>query len=118
LIFVVPVHWVEMPRYFFHVRDGTEISRDPEGQILSDLEAARREAVNSAREMIGERVLHGGAVNGRTIEIAGEDGRVLATVETREVLVKEGQFGRFSDDVTKSAPVTNPIFPKPSDEKT
>lgn len=105
-----------MPRYFFHVRDGTEISCDPEGQMLADLEAAKREAVNSAREMIGERVLHGGAVNGRTIEISGEDGKVLATINTGEVLVKKGQFGRFNDDVTKSAPVTNPILPNAPDK--
>ena len=101
-----------MPRYFFHVRDGSEISCDPEGQLLPDLEAARREAVNSAREMIGERVLHGGAVNGRIIEITGEEGKVLAVINTGEVLVKEGQFRRFTDDVTRSAPVTKPIFPK------
>jgi len=105
-----------MPRYFFNVRDETEISCDPEGQVLPDLDAARREAVNSAREMIGERVLHGGAVNGRIIEISGEDGKVLAVVKTGEVLIKEGRFGRFSDDVTHSAPVTNPISPKPPEK--
>jgi hypothetical protein len=45
-----------MTRFFFHVRDdGDDVSRDTEGQELPDLEAARQEALNSNREMLGER---------------------------------------------------------------
>jgi hypothetical protein len=101
-----------MPHYFFHVRDGGEFSQDFEGQELPDLEAAQQEAVCAARELIGERLLHGGTIDGREIQIADEKGRVLAVVLSDEVLFREGQFRSFSDDVTKSAPVTNPIFPK------
>ena len=102
-----------MPHYFFHVRDGGDISRDQEGQELPDLDAARQEAVNASRELIGERLLHGGAIDGREIQIADESDTVLAVVPSGEVLIQNGQFRSFSDDVTKSAPVTNPIFPKP-----
>lgn len=105
-----------MPHYFFHVRESGELSRDGEGQDLPDLAAARREAVNASRELISERLLHGGAINDREIEIADVQGNVLAVVKSSDVIYREGRFGSFSDDVTKSAPVTNPIPPKPSAE--
>ena len=94
-----------MPRFFFHVRNGSgEIGHDTEGQELPDLEAARREAVNTNREMLSERLLHGGAHH-RRIEIADENGEVLAMVNASEVvLAKDGQLRSFKDDVTKSAP--------------
>ena len=94
-----------MARYFFHVRSGDNVvSRDQEGQELPDLEAARAEAVNSNREMLGERLLHGGNLGPRQIEIADESGKLLATISAEEVLMHNGQLRAFSDDVTKSAP--------------
>jgi hypothetical protein len=94
-----------MTQYFFNVRssDGT-VSRDREGQDLPSLEAARAEAVSSNREMLGERLLHGGSLGPREIEIADESGKVLATVTAEDVLMRDGQFRAFTDDVTKSAP--------------
>ncbi len=94
-----------MPRFFFHVRNGGgDIGHDTEGQELPDLDAARREAINTNREMLGERLLHGGAHH-RQIEIANEHGEVLAVVNASEVvLAKGGQLRVFTDDVTKSAP--------------
>jgi hypothetical protein len=94
-----------MPKFFFHVRDSDgEISRDDEGQELADLEAARAEAICANREMLGERLLHGGSLNHRQIEIADEHGTVLASVNANDVLFRGGQLRSFSDDVTKSAP--------------
>ena len=95
-----------MARYFFHVKgaDGA-VSRDREGQELPDLDAARAEAVSSNREMLGERLLHGGSLGPRQIEIADESGKLLATVSVHDVLMDDGQFRAFTDDVTKSAPV-------------
>ena len=96
-----------MPRFFFHVRDSSDqVTRDAEGQEFPDLEMARRDAVNTNREMLGERLLHGGAHH-RLIEIANADGDVLAVVKASEVvLAKDGQLRAFKDDVTKSAPST------------
>ena len=42
-----------MPRYFFHVDNG-EFIPDETGTDLPDLQAARREAVRAAGEMIDE----------------------------------------------------------------
>ena len=94
-----------MARYFFHVRSGEDlVSCDREGQELPDLEAARAEAVSSNREMLSERLLHGGHLGPRQIEIADENGKVLATISAEEVLMQGGQLRAFADDVTKSAP--------------
>jgi hypothetical protein len=97
-----------MPRYYFHVREGQEISRDTEGQVLPNAEAARAEAINASREMLGEKLLHGGSLNHRQIEIADETGRVVDVVNANDVLFKAGQFQNYSEDVTQSAPVNLP----------
>jgi len=97
-----------MPRYFFHVREGSSFHRDDEGQELPDAEAARQEAVNAVREMLGEKLLHGGSLNHRTIEIADETGHVVDEVNSRDVLFHKGGFRSYSDDVTHSAPVNRP----------
>lgn len=96
-----------MPRYFFHVREGAELSRDREGQELPNAEAARREAIAANREILGDRLLHGGPLNHRSIEIADETGHVVDVVTAHDVLSKSG----FPDDVTQSAPVTQPRNP-------
>ncbi len=98
-----------MPRFFFHVRDGADLSRDEEGQELADVEAARREAVSSNREMLGERLLHGGgSLNQRQIEIADETGHVVDVVSAQDVLFRDGKLQSYDDDVTRSAPVNSP----------
>jgi hypothetical protein len=101
-----------MARYFFHVRDGDSFSPDVEGQELPSLEAARREAISAHREILGEKLLHGGSLNSRQLQIADESGTVLLTLETDDILRKDGQYRSFDDDVTKSAPVTNPVSAK------
>ena len=95
-------------RYFFHVREGQELSRDQEGQELADVEAARREATNISREIMGEKLLHGGPLNGRTIEIADETGCVVDTVSSREVVIAKGTFRTLVDDAVQSAPKPTP----------
>jgi hypothetical protein len=96
-----------MPRYFFHIREGSDLSRDHEGQDLSDVEAARHEAINSVREIISENLLRGGTLNHRTIEIADATGHVVDVVYSRDVLLKDGRVRGNPDDIRQSAP-TNP----------
>ncbi|HEX3753815.1 MAG TPA: hypothetical protein VHV26_01940 [Rhizomicrobium sp.] len=96
-----------MPRFFFHVREGTEFSRDREGQELPDARAARQEAINSGREMLGEKLLHGGALDAVRIEIsdAAEGGRVVDLVQANDVLYQGDKLRNYDEDVTRSAPV-------------
>ncbi|MEY4707018.1 MAG: hypothetical protein RJB58_741 [Pseudomonadota bacterium] len=100
-----------MPHYYFYVREGADLSRDEEGQDLPNVEAARREAISTSREMLGEKLLHGGSLNHRTIEIADETGRVVDVVGANDVLFQAGKLRSYSDDVTQSAPVTQPRKP-------
>jgi hypothetical protein len=97
-----------MPRFFFNIREGADFSRDLEGEELPDVEAARREAINSSREMLGERMLHGGSLNHRQIEIADATGHVVDVITTDEVMFHHGKMRSYDDDVTKSAPVNTP----------
>ena len=100
-----------MPHYYFHVREGADLSRDEEGQDLPNADAARREAINSSREILGEKLLHGGSLNHRTIEIADETGHVVDVINANDVLYQGGKLSTYSDDVTQSAPVTQPRNP-------
>jgi hypothetical protein len=94
-----------MTRYYFHVRDNAgDLCRDNEGQELPDLAAARQEALNASRELLGEQLLHGGQIAPQQIEIAGERGDVLLTVDVRATLFQQDHLRLFRDDVTQSAP--------------
>src|SRR4051812_17230846 len=97
-----------MPQFYFHIRDENGLTRDPEGQDLPDLEAARREAVSSAREILSEKLLHGGSLNHRTIEIADAKGDMVGHVHSRDVLFEDGKLRSYGDDVTQSAPKNSP----------
>jgi hypothetical protein len=72
-----------VPRYFLHIG---ELETDPDGTDLPDLEAARREALLSAREMLAEWITCGVEDIPTRIVISDEAGNVLAVVHMREVL--------------------------------
>jgi hypothetical protein len=97
-----------MPRYFFHVREGSDLDRDSEGLVCPDAEAARREAIDAVREIMNEKLLHGGALNHRSIEIADETGHVVDVVNSRDVLFRAGRFRSYADDITHSASAKPP----------
>ena len=48
-----------MPRYYFHICNGSGFVEDEEGQELPDLEAARAFAVRSARSIMASDVQRG-----------------------------------------------------------
>ena len=72
-----------MPRYYFHI---DELDTDPDGTELPDLDAARREALLGARELLAEWIVL--AIDGMPMRIliADEAGKVLATVHLRDAL--------------------------------
>jgi len=97
-----------MARFFFNVREGADLSCDREGQECANAQAARREAISSGREMLGERLLHGGSLNHRQIEITDATGHVVDVLTVSDVVFSNGRFQSYDDDVTKSAPVITP----------
>jgi hypothetical protein len=77
-----------MPQYFFNIHtDGGE-ARDPEGQCLPDIDAAREEAVTGAREIAADRVRSDEVLDlGARVEITDASGTSLLTVPFSEALV-------------------------------
>lgn len=67
-----------MPRYFFHVHDGVDL-RDEDGTELSDIRAARVEAVRFAGEVIA---------NDADRRSLGEDWRLEVTDEAGLILFR------------------------------
>jgi len=74
-----------MARYFFNIRDGGTIIPDFEGSGLPDVEAARQEAINSARGLLAAKPEVGEVVDGQQFLICNEDGRLLEPVRIRDV---------------------------------
>ena len=73
-----------MPRFFLHVRKGQHFFRDPEGAVFVDLEDARREAMQSARELAAECVKHNQEIEGQfeIMDEAGENVLILTLKDT------------------------------------
>ena len=74
-----------MPTYFFHSRQGDETFEDPEGTVLSDIQAARRYALSAAREFLAHSIRFD-CLPPDAIIVADQSGRELLTVLTIEML--------------------------------
>ncbi|MGF7163694.1 hypothetical protein FHS85_005364, partial [Rhodoligotrophos appendicifer] len=69
-----------MPMFFFNIARGDVVVRDYEGSELADLEAAREEAIASARETMSDAIRQGKDVSSRAFEIFDEEGKFLLKV--------------------------------------
>ena len=69
-----------MPRYFFHLLDHGEVVEDLEGTELDDDEAARAEALLTARELLRIGQLSVREWLGRSYDIVDESGRSVAII--------------------------------------
>jgi len=75
-----------MPRFYFHIRDGERLIKDPEGSELSDLESARAEALVGARELLAAKLKAGEVIDGQRFEIVDEGGNLLTVVPLKDVV--------------------------------
>lgn len=75
-----------MKRFFLHIRDGTTLIEDLEGSVLPNVEAAREEAMQAAREIIASKILSGEVVDGQTFEITDETGAMCATLPFKDAM--------------------------------
>jgi hypothetical protein len=69
-----------MPRFYFHVCNGTGFTEDEEGQELPGLEAARATAIASARDIMASDVKRGMLDLSSFIEIEDEGRRLVETL--------------------------------------
>jgi hypothetical protein len=72
-----------MPTYFFHVRTENAYSKDTLGADFPDDEAAKREAVTAAREMIADMVLNGDSFADMRFEVTDEIGDIVLILPFR-----------------------------------
>src|SRR5215207_9506558 len=75
-----------MPRFFLDVLNGREVREDPEGQEFADLDAARAEAVASARDLVAYAIMRDEDLSGRSFLIRDETEQTVATVPFRDTL--------------------------------
>lgn len=75
-----------MPRYFFHIRTADGIIRDPDGSDLPDLDAARAEAEQSARDLLAALLRQGMELDGQIFEISDDKDEILERLPFRSVL--------------------------------
>jgi two-component sensor histidine kinase len=67
-----------MPQYFLHIRDHEGLILDPDGSCLDNLNAARAEAIESARELMAESISSNGRIGlNRSFEISDAAGATL-----------------------------------------
>ena len=79
-----------MPRFYFHLINDMDVP-DFEGMELPNLEAARAQAIEQARGMIGEMAkTEARIVLDHRIDIEDEDGRVLDSIVFRDIILIEG----------------------------
>jgi hypothetical protein len=75
-----------MPRYFFHIQNGTNTVRDREGVQLKNLDEVREEAMQSAREIMSKQALKGEAPNDCAFIVEDEEGKTVLTFPFKDAL--------------------------------
>jgi hypothetical protein len=75
----------QMPRYFFHIRDGWEVIPDEEGMDLSNLRSAEVEGYASADDLASAALAAGRGTSAYAVEIADGAGTVLSRIEIEPV---------------------------------
>jgi|RhiMethySRZTD1v2_1073278.scaffolds.fasta_scaffold4308054_2 hypothetical protein len=76
-----------MPLFFLHVRDGGRLMRDPDGSCVHGLEAARHEAIASARELMAHSIVGEGRIGiERSIEICDARGATVLVLPFRQAV--------------------------------
>jgi uncharacterized protein DUF6894 len=67
-----------MPRYFFHIQDSAEEKLiDEEGSEHANLDAARQEALESAREIMSQAAFSGKDVGHLIFQVADQDDKTV-----------------------------------------
>ena len=75
-----------MGRFYFHLKDGDELTLDEEGSELPGIDAARKEALQAARELLGEAIRQGAEKVWEALVIADGDGRTIEVLPLAAVL--------------------------------
>jgi hypothetical protein len=83
---------IALVRYFLHQTYETMRIPDPDGECFPDLKDAEKEAIVSARQIVGDTLLRGGCPNFGKIQICNESGTVLKEVSFRAAIFGEADL--------------------------
>jgi len=75
-----------MPRYYFHLYNGTGLTSDEEGQEFADDKAAEQAAVAGARSVLADEVRNGQLDLDGRVEVTNGDGKVITVVQFGDVV--------------------------------
>jgi hypothetical protein len=75
-----------MPRYYFHLTDGKETVKNPEGMDLPGTAAAREEAMVLARDLKHGKVMPGRSWNGWLVSVVDQHGHQVEAVPIADLL--------------------------------
>jgi hypothetical protein len=88
-------------QYFIHVVTDNERIVDPDGAVFVDLEQAKVEATQSARDLMAEELRCGRRVPVRwRVQIADESGAVVDTIRFASLLFGNGSPGGEASELT------------------
>jgi hypothetical protein len=80
-----------MTRYYFHIKDGADLIKDPEGTELLTAEEAKSQALKSARELWADAIKSGRDLGADAVVVADEHGQTLTFVPMTEALPKRAR---------------------------
>jgi hypothetical protein len=76
-----------MARFYIHLRNGDHVEPDADGEEFDDLQAARQEALQCAREILADAIRSAKTeVLVESFIIADLEGRELATILLKDAL--------------------------------
>jgi hypothetical protein len=77
---------------FLNMIYDNELVPDPDGDEFPNIAEAKREAILSARQIVGDGLRHGGPVIFGRFEITNEAGKILDNVTFKEALESSERF--------------------------
>jgi len=80
-----------MPHLFLNFREDGVLLQDAEGRDYSTLDAARGDAIRSARDIIAEQIRQGQPIDGARIEITDATGDILDIVFFKDVIIRKSE---------------------------
>ena len=75
-----------MPRYYFHILHDGRLIRDEEGIECPDINAMSREATQSARDLVAQRVQTKELLDRDVVEVHDERGQCVKRVKLSDML--------------------------------
>ena len=78
-----------MPRYYFHLRRGSHMTVDAEGQDFPDDDAARAEAAEAVHEILAEAIFSKSAEVPEALVIEDENAREIASMPFADAVPAE-----------------------------